>query len=86
MGQAELEAMIDYVGNIGVALNRADPAKLEELYRSLRLEVVYHPEERAADVTIRPGRVVNVSEGDLRSDHTARDRSMSWLNGSFACK
>ncbi|HWM06489.1 MAG TPA: hypothetical protein VNP92_29460 [Actinophytocola sp.] len=56
MGQAELEAMIDYFGIIGVALNRADPAKLEELYRSLRLEVVYHPDERAADVTIRPGR------------------------------
>ena len=56
MGQAEVEAMIDYLGDIGAALNRADPAKLEELYRSLRLEVVYHPEERAADVTIRPGR------------------------------
>jgi len=25
--------MIDYFGNIGVALNRADPAKLEALYR-----------------------------------------------------
>ena len=56
VGQAELEAMIDYLGDIGAALNRADPVKLEELYRSLRLEVIYHPEERTADVTIRPGR------------------------------
>ncbi len=56
MGQAEVEATIDYLGNIGAALNYADPAKLEELYRLIRLEVVYHPEGRAADVTIRPGR------------------------------
>jgi hypothetical protein len=48
--------MIDYLGDIGAALNRADPAKLEELYRLLRLEVVYHPEERTADVSIMPGR------------------------------
>ncbi len=56
MGEAEVEATIDYLGNIGAALNSADPAKLEELYRLIRLEVVYHPEGRAADVTIRPGR------------------------------
>jgi hypothetical protein len=56
LDQAEVEAMIEYLGDIGVALNRADPAKLEELYRPLRLEVVYHPEERVAEVTIRPGR------------------------------
>jgi hypothetical protein len=54
--RADIEAMIDYLGDIGQTLNRADPEKLEELYRSLRLEVVYHSEERAAEVTIRPGR------------------------------
>ena len=48
--------MIDYLGDVGAALTRADPEKLEELYRSLRLEVIYHPAERATDVTIRPGR------------------------------
>jgi len=42
--------------DIGAASNRADPVKLEELYRSLRPEVIYHPAERAVDVTIQPGR------------------------------
>ena len=48
--------MIDYIGDVGSALKRADPASLEKLYGSLRLEVIYHPEERTAAVTIRPGR------------------------------
>jgi hypothetical protein len=38
--------MIDYVGDDGSALNGADPASLE---------VIYHPEERTAEVTIRHG-------------------------------
>jgi hypothetical protein len=67
MGQAELEAMIDDLGNIGRALNRTDPAKLEELYRSLRLEVVYHPEERVAEVAIRPGRGSERVRGGTRA-------------------
>jgi hypothetical protein len=48
--------MIDYLGDVGSALKRADPASLEKLYESQRLEVIYHPEERIAAVTIRPGR------------------------------
>jgi hypothetical protein len=55
-GRAEVEAMIDYIGEVGSALKRADPASLEKLYGSLRLEVIYHPVERTAAVTIRPGR------------------------------
>ncbi len=51
-----MEAMLDHTGDVGRALRRADPAKLEELYGAMRLEVIYHPEERVADVTIRPGR------------------------------
>jgi hypothetical protein len=55
-GVATAKAVIDYLGDIGTALTRADSEKLEELYRSLRLEVIYHPAERVADVTISPGR------------------------------
>jgi hypothetical protein len=66
-GRAEVNAMIDYAGDIGRALTRADPEKLEELYRTLRLEVIYYPEERAADVTIRPGRGSERVRGGL--DH-----------------
>jgi hypothetical protein len=53
LGQAEVEATLDQIGDVGRALRRADPAKLEELYGAMRLGVVYHPEEQAADVTIR---------------------------------
>ena len=31
--------MLDQIGDVGAALQRADPAKLEELYRSLGLEM-----------------------------------------------
>ena len=33
----------------------ADPARLEELYAALRLDMAYDAEARAVDVTIRPG-------------------------------
>ena len=56
LGRADVEAMIDYLGDVGSALKRADPASLEKLYGSLRLEVIYYPEERTAAETIRPGR------------------------------
>ena len=46
LGRADGEVMIDYVGDVGSALNGADPASLE---------VIYHPEERTAEVTIRRG-------------------------------
>jgi len=37
LSRAEIDAMIDYLGDVGGALSGADPAQLEELYRSLRL-------------------------------------------------
>jgi hypothetical protein len=55
--------MIDYLGDTRVALNRAGPAELRELYRSLRLEVVHHPEELRRRDHSDPVGVVNVSEG-----------------------
>jgi hypothetical protein len=48
--------MIDYLGDVGHALNQADPAKLHDLYEALRLEITYDAPARAVDVTIRPTR------------------------------
>jgi DNA invertase Pin-like site-specific DNA recombinase len=56
---AEVEATIDYFSDIGRSLNRADPARLEELYKALRLEMVFDHEKRAVDVVIRPARRVS---------------------------
>ena len=58
LGQAEVEAMLDHIGDVGAALQRADPAKLEELYRSLGLEMTYRSAERLVEVTVQP-RVVS---------------------------
>jgi len=56
LSRAEIDAMIDYLGDVGGALNGAEPAHLEELYGSLRLEVIYEPGEGIAQVSIGPGR------------------------------
>ena len=48
--------MVDSLENIGQGLSRAEPTKLEELYRSLRLDMVFDALERAVEVTINPGR------------------------------
>jgi hypothetical protein len=54
--RAEVDAMIDYLTEVGRDLNDATPAKLQELYQGLRLEMIYHPDEQAVDVSIGPGR------------------------------
>ena len=54
LGRAEVEAMLDHPGDVGEALQRADPAKLEDLYRSLGLEMIYRSAERLAEVTVQP--------------------------------
>ncbi|WP_307796204.1 recombinase family protein [Amycolatopsis sp. 195334CR] len=59
IGRAEVEAMVDYLGDVGRKLNRADPAKLQELYAVFGLDMVYYAKERMVDVTIRPPRRVN---------------------------
>ncbi|WP_433293723.1 hypothetical protein ACQPZQ_08350 [Pseudonocardia sp. CA-142604] len=48
--------MLDYLGDVGAALSRARPERMAELYASLGLELIFHPEERALDVTIQPRR------------------------------
>jgi hypothetical protein len=70
---AEVYAMIDSLGDIGASLTRADPARMQKINKSLRLEMIYDNEERAVDVVIKPlGGLVRVSEGDLCTGHTAR--------------
>ena len=56
LSNAEVYAMIDSLGDIKHALNRADPARLQELYQTLRLEMTYNPGTRTVDVTIQPAR------------------------------
>ena len=51
---AEVYAMIDSIGDVGRALNSADPASLQQLYEALRLELIYDAEARSVGVTIRP--------------------------------
>ena len=48
--------MIDYLGNVGAALKRGDPAELQRLYEGLRLEIIYHSDQKAAEAVIRLGR------------------------------
>jgi DNA invertase Pin-like site-specific DNA recombinase len=54
--RADVYAMIDYLANVGAALKRSDPAELQKLYEALSLEIIYHADQKAAEVTIRPGR------------------------------
>jgi hypothetical protein len=56
IGRAEVEAMIDHLGDVGAALTRARPERLAELYGSLDLQLMYHPDDRLVDVRIDPRR------------------------------
>ena len=55
----DIHAMVDALGDIGEALNRAEPTMLGSLYETLRLEAVYDADDRVVTVTIRPGHVVS---------------------------
>ncbi|WP_275592685.1 zinc ribbon domain-containing protein [Actinokineospora baliensis] len=46
-------AMIDYLDTIGRQVNDASPARLQELYTALDLELLYNAEDRMLDVSIR---------------------------------
>jgi hypothetical protein len=57
---ADIDGMLDKLGNIAVALDGARRDDLGEPYRGLRLEMRYEPTTRAVATTIRPlARVVN---------------------------
>ena len=55
---ADVRAMVGALGDIGEALNRADPAMLGSLYEALHVEAVYNAEARVVTVSIRPTHVV----------------------------
>ncbi len=56
LSEAEIYAMINYLGDIGTAIGDATPERLQALYESLRLEMTYEHKEEAVFATIRPGR------------------------------
>ena len=51
---ADIAVMINDLGDVGQALDRADPTGLEDLYSALRLEMVYDASAKTVNVTIRP--------------------------------
>ncbi len=51
---AEVYAMADALGDIGAALNGANPDRMCKIYDSLRLEMIYDHSERAVDVVVKP--------------------------------
>jgi hypothetical protein len=59
--------MIDYLGNVGAALKREDPAELQRLYEGLRLEIIYHADQKAAEAVIQPGRDSERVRGGTRT-------------------
>lgn len=54
LSRAEVAALVNELGSIGPALDKADPAELEQLYAALGLEMVYDPRPKVVDVTLRP--------------------------------
>jgi hypothetical protein len=54
LSESEVYAMVDSLGDVGASLNGADPARMQRIYKSLRLEMVYDNDDRAVDVVIKP--------------------------------
>jgi O6-methylguanine-DNA--protein-cysteine methyltransferase len=54
LSHTDIATMIDELGDVGHALDRAGPAGLEELYSVLRLEMVYDASAKTVNVTMRP--------------------------------
>ncbi|TCC33229.1 recombinase family protein [Kribbella speibonae] len=52
--RAQLAEWIDELGDIGAALNAANPEELNELYGSLRLSLKYHHADQTVDVEVDP--------------------------------
>jgi hypothetical protein len=59
--------MIDYLGDVGATLESGDPAELQKLYEALRLEMIYHADEKAVDAEIRLGSARRVGNGAART-------------------
>lgn len=50
LSDAEIYAMIDSLGDVGKALNSANPARLAALYEQLRVELIYDSDSRTAEM------------------------------------
>ena len=59
IGEAEVYAMVDSLGDVGSALKEANPESLGRLYENLSIDLKYEPHARTAEATIAP-RVVSV--------------------------
>ncbi|WP_409180645.1 hypothetical protein F9C11_29665 [Amycolatopsis sp. VS8301801F10] len=57
--RADVEALVDSLADAGRQVISASPARLQELYEEIGLELVYNAKERMVAVTIRPPRRVN---------------------------
>lgn len=54
LSREDLESYIDQLGDVGRALNTAEPEELSELYSSLRLALTYDHVEQKLDVEVDP--------------------------------
>ncbi|MEV5961459.1 hypothetical protein AB0L70_06820 [Kribbella sp. NPDC051952] len=52
--KAQLELWIDELGDLGAALNSANPEELNRLYGALRLSLRYHHANQTVDVEVDP--------------------------------
>lgn len=88
--RAEVEAMVDSLAVVGRQVMHASPARLQELYGEIGLEMLYNANERMVNVTIRPPRRVSACvRGGLephaweisrfRGDHAHQPSSATWL-------
>ncbi|WP_407659357.1 hypothetical protein [Jiangella rhizosphaerae] len=57
MTRAEIETLVDALGNLHTVLSAADPNDKAEIYRQLNLRLTYRPEKRLvrAETTLHPG-------------------------------
>lgn len=58
IGEAEVYAMVDSLGDVGSALKEAKPESLGRLYENLSIDLKYEPHARTVEATIAP-RVVS---------------------------
>lgn len=73
LDRAKIETLVDHLGNLTRALQRASGADLQGLYRDIGLSLTYDPTGNAVDVAINPTLVgiLRVSEG--RVGHNPAD-------------
>ena len=66
LDRAEVATIVAELRSIGPALDRAEPAELEQLYAALGLEMVYDPHPKSSTLVSPPSvGVARVSEGGL---------------------